>query len=64
MFSSVVKTALSVREVFGLNTGLVKSDTVSPRARRRCGILRSYVTQALSRGDGPHVSHFGVISRA
>ena len=51
--SLVVKTLLSVREAWGSNTGLVKSDTVSPTARTAATFFWSCVVQALNRGDGP-----------
>ena len=35
--AQLLSTKLSVREVWGLRPGLVKSDTVSPTARHRCG---------------------------
>ena len=37
--SSVVTTLLSVREIWGSNPWLVKSDTASPTARHRCDVF-------------------------
>ena len=50
--TSVVKHTLSVREVWGSIPGPVKSERLATAAT----FLHSCVSQALSRGDGPHHS--------
>ena len=54
--SSVVKSMLSVREVWGLIPGPVKLAQCRQRLATVATFLRSCVTQALSRGDGPRNS--------
>ena len=54
--SSVAKRTLSVREVWGSIPGPVKSTQCRQQLATVATFLRSFVAQALSRGDGPHNS--------
>ena len=54
--SSVAKRTLSVREVWGLIPGPVKSTQCRQRLATVATFLRSCVAQALSRGNGPRNS--------
>ena len=56
MFSSVVERTSIGAEGLGLDSGSVKSDTVSQTTRPPAIYFRSCVGQALSRGDGPRHS--------
>ena len=56
---------LSMREIWGSNSGSVKSAQCCQRLATATTFLRSCVAQALSRGDGSgeFVTRFGVIPR-
>ena len=54
--SSVAKRTLSVREVWASIPGPVKSSQCHQRLVTVATFVRSYVAQALSRGDGPRHS--------
>ena len=65
--SSVIETLLSMREIWGLNPGSVKSNTVSPTARHRCDVFSALCCPGAKPWKRAHlsfvVSRFGVITR-
>ena len=60
--SLVVKTLLSVQEVWSLIPGTVKVDAVSPTACQRCEVSSELCCPALEMAP-PLVTRFGVITR-